>query len=96
MFIGILNVETDWDFGFILNEVAYVGNEERVYVRSVEDLKNIQFLGPFGSPFEEDVKICEFQYALSRIIDCPDIEFNNLSGNRGVHWIPLIGNKKTT
>lgn len=88
MAIGILNIKTDWDFSLGINGIIYDGNEETVVINSIDDIKNVKLLGPFGSPeypFHDD----EIKEALEAIINNPKQEFSNLGGNRGASWTPF-------
>lgn len=87
--IGILQVETDWDFGIVFNGETYAENEFALNVRSLDELRNISYLGSFGSPLSEDTKNDEVKYAIEQILKNPTEHFSNLGGNRGASWFPI-------
>ena len=87
--IGILQVETDWDFGIVFDGETYAENEFALNVRSLDELRNISYLGSFGSPLSEDSKITEIEYAIEQILKNPTEHFSNLGGNRGASWFPI-------
>jgi len=84
--IGKLSVETDWDFGIVINGKHFSDLSFSVDVDSIDQLENIRYLGPFGNPPRPNDKLWEIKDGISRILANPKESFNHLGGNRGVKW----------
>jgi hypothetical protein len=91
----ILCVETDHDFSIRYNGEVFF-NEISLTLDSVDDLDRIEVLGPWGIPYNEDVKDWEFRQGIEEIKKNPGQHFNNTGGNRGVEWWPDNPNQTTT
>lgn len=87
--IGLLHIETDWDFGIKLRNELYADYEETIKIYSIKELKNLEYTGPFGAPVSEQTKLWEVKEAISAILNEPKKHFSNLGGNRGANWSPL-------
>lgn len=87
----IMDVETDWDFSIRFQGVVHSKSEFTIGFNSVEELDEVEILGPFGSPSESG-KCWEFEQAVQQIKLNPNEYFSNLGGNRGVSWTPLKEN----
>lgn len=86
--LGTLNVETDWDFGILFNGESFSDFKFDLQIESLDQLKNLEFLGAFGGPLTEDTNLWEIQEGIAEILKNPHVEFNNQGGNRGIHWVP--------
>jgi hypothetical protein len=94
----LLNIETDHDFSILHQGTLYAGHEETILLSTlnddmipiVEQLSQIEVLGPFGGPRTENTKCLEFIEAIEAIKQNPNQGFNNQGGNRGVEWTPLL------
>lgn len=84
--VGILAVETDWDFGMVIAGQTYADSEFSVVIHHLDELREATLLGPFGSP--EGGKTEEIEEALQRILTRPEEPFSTLGGNRGARWTP--------
>ncbi len=87
----IMDVETDWDFSLQFQGVVYSDCEFTIGFNSVDELDQVEILGPFGSPSKSG-KCWEFEEAVRKIKLKPNEYFSNLGGNRGVSWTPLKEN----
>jgi len=85
----LLNIETDWDFAIKFRGEIFSEYEIDITLDSVEELDEIELLGPFATPLSEDTKVWEFNQAMEAIKANPDQSFCNQGGNRGVDWTPL-------
>lgn len=90
--IGLLVVKTDWDYGVVIGGVAYADNSNSIPIESLDQLKNITFLGPFGARVTENAKLWEIKSALESILANPEEPFGNTGGNRGAEWHPYPKN----
>lgn len=86
--IGFLVVETDWDFGVIINGKRYADYEQTIPISDLQHLRDIEYLGPAGRPLSSDTKLGEIKRGLEEILKNPEEGFNNTGGNRGVRWLP--------
>jgi hypothetical protein len=86
--IGYLHVVTDWDFGLIVKGKKYMDFSFIIPITDLEELKWIEYLGPFGAPRKEGDKTGEIEYAIKNILKNPNQHFSNLGGNRGAEWCP--------
>ena len=80
-----MSVDTDWDFGISYKGKVYSDSSFSIFFDSVEELDEIELLGPFGSPGPPNHRF-EFDEAIKEIKANPDEDFCNQGGNRGVHW----------
>lgn len=87
--IGILYVETDWDFAFKIAGKVYASNEQDVIVNNIQDLKDIEYLGPWGDTWDNKVKDYELREGVEKIIKSPNEHHVMLGGNRGFEWTPF-------
>lgn len=86
--LGILAVETDWDFSIELDGKVYSDMDEAIPIESIEQLNRIVIIGPFGNPAQTNVKDYEIKKALDAIKANPSEYFSNMGGNRGATWYP--------
>ena len=91
--IGLLNIETDWDFGVKIRNQDYIGHKETIKIYSVDELEKLEYLGPFGAPASEHTKLWEIKEAIAAILKEPTKRFCNTGGNRGADWFPITTNE---
>lgn len=84
--IGLLTIDTDWDFGIVVNGENFCNSNFSIAIDSIEQLENIQYLGAFGTPLASDTKLWEVKNGIARILANPKESFSQLGGNRGVRW----------
>lgn len=77
-----LHVQTDWDFALRFEGVDYTDYEFDIEL-TVEQLDEVEVLGPFGRP-GPPAKAWEWYEAVKRIKADPTESFNTTGGNRGV------------
>ena len=85
----VLAVRTDYDFGIRFRGDVYCGDTITLTLNSVEELEDIELLGPFGSD-SSPTKTWEWHDAIDKIKENPEEILNDYGGNRGVSWHPII------
>lgn len=83
--LGILIVETDFDFTLKLDNNSC---EDEIYIDTIQQLKNLEFCGPWGTPLTANTKISPVREQLAKVIANPYEPFYGLGGNRGIEWKP--------
>lgn len=86
--LGILAFDTNHDYGLVIGGVSFIDAHNAAVIESLEQLENVEYLGPFGSPCGDGTKIGEIQEAISAILANPSMSFSNRGGNRGAEWTP--------
>ena len=88
--LGILTVQTDWDFSIEFMGEIYSDYEFTLEINDIKELNEMIILGPFGTPKSSDTKCWEFESGIKRIQENPQEEFDTTGGNRGVCWTYLV------
>ena len=93
--IGILTVQTDYDFSIEFKGEVYSDYEFTLEINDIKELSEMTILGPFGNHSRSaDTKCWEFESGIQRIKNNPSEEFDTTGGNRGINW--MILNDKNT
>ena len=88
----VLTIRTDYDFGVRFRGRSYGDYTITLTLNSVEELEDIELLGPFGSS-SIPTKTWEWYDAMQKIKANPEETLNDYGGNRGVSWYPIVHKK---
>jgi len=80
-------VQTDWDFSVRFKGKLYSDYNFFLFFDSLEELDQIEILGPYGAPRNINTKCSELVEAIKKIKQNPHESFDTTGGNRGVYYV---------
>ena len=77
--------ESDDDFSIKFKDKTYYG-DEYIFFNSIDDLDEMEVLGPWGGERKEHTKCWEWEEGIKAIKQNPEENYRRLGGNRGLEF----------